>query len=56
MLKYVIIIITNMTSMLRHSLTLAYTNTTVIATTSFPVAWPLMAVSMITDQHVASYA
>ena len=31
----------------RHSLTMAYTNTTVIATTSFPVTWPLMAVCMI---------
>ena len=28
----------------RHSLTLAYTNTTIIATTSFPVTWPLFAV------------
>ena len=28
----------------RHSLTLAYTNTTIIATTSFPVIWPLFAV------------
>ena len=36
-----------MTTILRHSLTLAYTNTTIIATTSFPVAWPLMAVSFI---------
>ena len=30
----------------RHSLTLAYTNTTIIATTSFPVTWPLFAVRL----------